>query len=174
MPASWEIDSIGDAISFIYSDMEARGFSVMQVGSGAEDRGLAYTIGLTEYRDHPEILVAGYPLNEASSVLYVLATVVTSGRRIDRSYRLLYCQSETLGLLRVDHRYLDAGLMAVWNSLYGDRPLFEQRAIQVVLPDGACCYEHQTSQPLLGRLPRRRRPRRREPEEERLVVRLPA
>ena len=173
MAATFDGRSFLDVMDVLYGEMCRRDFAIMQVGESREDRGWAYTIGFVERFEHPEVLIAGYPLSEAVEILEAAGRLLDRGRRIDRSRSLSWRGDCPLGLVKVDPSYLEGELMAAWYWIYGDDPPVPLSALQIVLPDGACCYEHQTTQPLFGRLRRRRRPRTKRSLEDPIVIRLP-
>jgi uncharacterized protein DUF4262 len=47
-----------------------RGFAIVPVGTRIENKGWAYTIGLIESKDHPELVVAGYSGRSSCVPLY--------------------------------------------------------------------------------------------------------
>lgn len=151
-------------------DVDTWGFTVLTYDDSPWAGSLACTVGLTETRDHPELLIAGCEIETAVDVLYSLGLVVAKRRRVDRRATVMYYGTR-LGLADIDEEMLHSGLMNPWFWLYGCRADVSLTALQVVLPDGACCYEHQTTQPLYGRL-RRRRVWKKVPDDDRLVVRL--
>ena len=173
MAATFESRSFLDVMHALYTEMCERNFAIMQVGESHEDRGWAYTVGFVERFEHPEVLIAGYPLSEAVEILEAAGRLLARGRRIDRSRSLLWGGEHSLGLVKVDPSFLEGDLLAAWYWIYGDDPPIALSALQLVLPDGACCYQHQTTQPLFGRLRRRRRPRTKRSLEDPIVIRLP-
>lgn len=150
------------------------GFIVMRFEDETGDRGLAHTIGLTESRNHPELLIYGCRLDTSTQILHHLGHFVVKRRRIDRLATIAYGDTTRLGTAWIDEELLhDGGLMNSWFWFYACRSDVSLRALQIVLPDGAYCFKHQQTQPLLGRLRQRRLPRPNNLEGERLVVRLP-
>jgi hypothetical protein len=128
-----------------------RGFAIVTIGTRAENKGWAYTIGLIDSTKHPELVVAGYPLGHAVDVLDELGAAVMAGVRLDSPGDHLVLRCTEIGTRLVHERHLQEGLMAFWYSYYegvGRQGLVPQ-ALQIVLPDDDCCFEHQTAQPRL-------------------------
>jgi hypothetical protein len=128
-----------------------RGFTVMSIGTRLENKGWAYTIGLIDSKDHPELVVAGYPLGRAAGILRQLGAAVVAGDRLDLPGDHLVFYGAEIGARAVHERHLQGGLMATWHSYYDSVGRYDLvlRAVQIVLPDGHCCFEHHTSQPRL-------------------------
>ena len=166
-------ESLPDLYRRLRDLMDDWGFLVMTSADETGDRGLAYTIGLIESRSHPELLIQGCRLDTATEILYDLGRFVGKRLRIDRRATIPYEGTGRFGTAWIDEELLSGGLLDSWYWFYGCRSDVSLKAIQIVLPDGACCFRHQTTQPLLGRLRRRRLPRAKDIEDERLVVRLP-
>jgi Domain of unknown function (DUF4262) len=133
----------------LYAQICALGFALVPVGRAWNNKGWAYTIGLIDSRDHPELVVAGVQLGEAVTVLDRLAKAVLDGIRYDT------CDTATanadIGFGEVQALHIRRGLMDGWIDYYGaaGRRDLDLRALQVVLPDGMRCYEHQRTQPRL-------------------------
>jgi hypothetical protein len=109
----------------------------------------------------------------AGEILYDLGRFVVRRLRIDRRATIPYEGRTRFGTAWIDEELLYGGLLNSWYWFYGCRSDVSLKALQIVLPDGACCFRHQTTQPLLGRLRKRRLPRAKDIEDERFVVRLP-
>jgi Domain of unknown function (DUF4262) len=129
----------------------AQGFTIIQVGTRIENKGWAYTIGLIESNDHPELVVAGYSLVRAADILGELAVGVAAGERLDipGDHRVFRCGE--IGTRPVHERHLQDGLMASWRSDYDSVGRYDlvRRALQIVLPDDRRCLKCQTTQPRL-------------------------
>lgn len=148
------------------------GFTIMTFEDESGDRGLVCTVGLTESRNHPELVIQGCRLDTSAEILYDLGYLIVRRCRIDRRVTNPYIEAGRLGTAWIDQEFLHRGLMDPWYWFYACRSDISLKALQIVLPDGACCYRHQTTQPLLGRLRKRRLPRAKEPGDERFLVRL--
>ena len=126
-------------------------FTVLSVGSSATARGWAYTIGLVDAYGHPELVIAGLPLNRMVGPLTALARCVAAGDRIDTPGQHGF-NGAAIGTVPVHSRHLERGLMARWSWYYDlvGRFDLQLRALQIVLPVGEYCWHHQTEQPDLG------------------------
>ena len=140
-----------DVYSKICSLISARGFTIIRVGSHDNTPGWAYTIGLVDNFDHPELVVAGLPLDEAAEVLTALGGCVAGGDRID-SPGQHSLNGIPIGVVPVHLRHLDSGLMDCWHGYYDwlVRSDVELTALQIVMPADGCCWEHQRDQPDLS------------------------
>jgi len=127
-----------------------RGFAIVPISTRTENKGWVYTIGLIDSKEHPELVVAGYPLDLAIDVVDQLGTAVIAGDRVDPTARLAVNGLE-IGARSVHERHLRGDLIARWHFYYETlgRCDLVPRALQVVLPDGGYCFEHQTTQPRL-------------------------
>jgi hypothetical protein len=128
-----------------------RGFTIIQVGTRTENKGWAYTIGLIDSRDHPELVVAGYRLDRAAAVLNQLGTAITAGDRLDIPGDHLVFLGTEIGARPVHERHLEGGLIASWRSYYDSVGRYDlvPKALQIVLPDDRRCFKCQTTQPRL-------------------------
>jgi uncharacterized protein DUF4262 len=168
-----EGESYDDFVAGLRCKVSRFGFTLMSVGDGPEDRGVVYTIGLIDECDHPELLISGYPIADAAEILCDLGRFVSRGHRLDRWPSFIYKRAATFGLIKVDEEHLRDGLMNGWYWCYGNNCVGPLSALQVLLPDGACCFKHQTTQPVLGPLKTRRHPSRTPRDDNRVVITLP-
>jgi hypothetical protein len=111
-----------------------------------------YTIGLLEEFDHPELVTVGYPVEEAAELLDEFAALVTARLRFEANSTITVNTSE-VGIVSVQERYLEDGMMRVWHHYYEGPATLTLRAVQFVLPDEKFCFRHQKSQMVLGPLP---------------------
>jgi hypothetical protein len=95
-----------------------QGVAIIPVGTRIENKGWTYTIGLIESKDHPELVVAGYPLVRAVNILGELAVAVMAGDRLDIPGDHLAFRCSEIGARPVHERHLQDGLMASWHSYY--------------------------------------------------------
>jgi Domain of unknown function (DUF4262) len=128
-----------------------RGFAVVPVGPSYRTRGWAYSVGLLDARDHPELVVAGWPLGGAVAVLDEMGGEVVAGRRFDGGGPQFGLRAATIGVVPVHEMHLGRRLMRLWHRYYDHVGRFdlELRALQAVLPDADHCFEHQRLQPRL-------------------------
>jgi hypothetical protein len=136
----------------------------------------AYTVGLLDAADHPEMIIAGVSNETSQSVLSMLARSVLDGEYYD--------VGDTIDLGRgvarvgaVDAVQYELDTFNMWHNLraYGTLRTAELEAVQIILPPTFFCSAHGDSQPLLdepgarvglrsvrpNRAERRRRPRSR-------------
>jgi hypothetical protein len=129
------------------------GFTVVAVGTTDDKRGWAYTIGLVDNFDHPELVVAGVLRRNAGRLVAELGERVVSGLRLDPSTSPMLLHEAEVGIRPVHERHLHGDLVSAWHWYHEEvgRWEVEPRAIQLVVPDGGHCYRHQTTQPRLDR-----------------------
>ena len=141
-----------DVYSKMHKLISTHGFTVMRVGRHDSAPGLAYTIGLVDSFDHPELVVAGLPLDEAAGVLSALGSCVAGGDRLDSPGRH-GLNGTPIAVVPVHTRQLDSGLMNCWNGYYDWLARFDLdlKALQIVMPTGGYCCEHQKEQPDLSK-----------------------
>jgi len=135
----------------LHAQMVDRGFAIVPVGTRIENKGWAHTIGLIESKDHPELVVAGYPLVRAVGILGELSVAVMAGDRLDIPGDRLVLRCTQIGARPVHETHLQGGLIASWHSYYKSVGRYDlvPQALQIVLPDERHCFEHQTTQPRL-------------------------
>ncbi|MGD9796026.1 MAG: DUF4262 domain-containing protein [Acidimicrobiia bacterium] len=138
-------DRLGQAIA-------SHGWAVVAVEPSRHDDGWGYTVGLCEGFGHPEIIVRGASPPMAGRLLNQIGALVstghqfTSGDAIDLDGPV----SGHVGLISVDPAHVSAGRFDAWFGYYarvGYAPRFS--ALQVMLPDGEHCWQHQVE---VGRL----------------------
>lgn len=141
-----------DELANLHQEITDRGFALMPVGSSLDALGLVYTIGLIDGVDHPELVVAGFPLGRAASAVNYLACRIVDGERIE-GRRELPILGTQIGIAPVHERHLTGNLMARWHWYYDQVGRWDLtlRALQIRLPDGQRCYECQRDQPRLDR-----------------------
>ena len=142
--ASWH-----DVLDHYRQQIDSKGYALCVVTDGAADSGWAYTIGLIE-RDHPELVVAGPRLTAATAVLDGVAARVVRGARFHGG-NSTQAMDATIGFVEVRPRHLRHGLMDGWLRYYDTKGDYDAApsALQLLLPDGHHCFEHQVSQPRL-------------------------
>jgi Domain of unknown function (DUF4262) len=139
-----------ETVSELHGQIAQWGFTIFAVGSFGH-RGWAYTIGLLELKNHPEIVVAGWPLGGAVNLLSDMGTAVAAGKRYDVGGPAFSVGRTDLGVVPVHEAHLERGLMNAWHWYYEGVGRFELEpsALQAVLPDADHCFEHQRLQPRL-------------------------
>jgi hypothetical protein len=173
--------SLDDVLALDAARIAEYGFVIIGVtGPEGEDdhpAAWAYTVGLLDAADHPEMVIAGVNVETSGSVLSALADSVLGGER--------YEIGETIDLGRgaarvgaVNQIQYELDTFNMWHNLqeYGTLQTPQLEAVQIVLPRPFFCAEHRNSQPLLNdasarvgvrrspnRAERRRRPPRNRP-----------
>jgi hypothetical protein len=108
------------------------GFTVVAVGTTDDSRGWAYTIGLVDNFDHPELVVAGVLRGKAGWIVAELAQQVISGRRFDDVDGPILLQECNIGIRPVHEKHAHGDLLAGWHWYHEDlgRWDLEPRALQ--------------------------------------------
>ena len=134
----------------LYAQICALGFALLPVGRTWSNKGWAYTIGLIDKCDHQELVIAGVRLGEAVTVPDHLANAVLDGIHFDTCDAAVAFNAD-IGFVEVQALHIRRGLMDGWTDYHAApaRPDLDLRALQVVLPAGSRCYEHQGTQPRL-------------------------
>lgn len=84
--------------------IEWRGWAICGVEAGEVVPPFAYTVGLTRYRDHPELLISGLEGEDAAGVLNSLAEHVREGHRYAAGDVVASTSAHRYQLLRVSNR----------------------------------------------------------------------
>jgi hypothetical protein len=156
-----------DVLALDAASIAEYGFAIIAVGppDDAHEKGgsWAYTVGLLDAADHPELIVTGVGAETAGMLLKSLADEVLAGEQ--------YCVGDTIrtprGAARVGPVHeVQYGLETfdMWHNQrrYGTLGTRELEAVQIVLPSAFFCSVHRHAQPVLGdptaRVGRRERP----------------
>jgi hypothetical protein len=136
----------------LHEQIRTKGFALSPVGSGWNAHGFAYTIGLVDGRDHPELVAVSCQLLDTVAALDELAQSVVQGVRFEPGGTAIVGDA-VVGFREVRTRHIQRGLMDGWFSYYREVGHYdlEVRVLQVVLPDRRRCHECQTTQPHLDR-----------------------
>ena len=112
----------------------------------------AYTIGLVEECDHPELILVGSKLHRADAVIGELAERVVGGERFDLGRPTVDVGGYAVTFGDVHPRQWERSTFAMWVDLYGAEgpPFPEPMALQVIMPPEAYCSDHRNSQPSLA------------------------
>lgn len=70
-------------LELVVRDIEEHGWAVVAVDGDGWDPPLAYTVGLTRFHGHPELMVSGLGADESVAVLDRLGEEVRRGRRFE-------------------------------------------------------------------------------------------
>lgn len=140
-----------DEVRFhLHGKISRHGWAIFAV-ENAGTLGWVYTIGLVAGFNHPELVVVGQEPALAGTVLNHLGERVRQGERLDVVDRTALDPQPEVGLTHVHPAQIEHGLLNAWLDYYGalGPPHPEPQALQVVLPDGRYCHQHQQMQPLL-------------------------
>jgi Domain of unknown function (DUF4262) len=146
--------SLDEVLALDAASIDDHGFTVIGVGGpgvgDVEIRPWAYTVGLLDAADHPELVIAGVSMETCGSLLPLLAESVLDGER--------YEVGDTIDLGRgvvrigeVNEIQRALGTFNMWDNLqnYGAVQALELEAVQVILPPTFFCSVHGETQPLL-------------------------
>jgi len=128
-----------------------RGYIVEGVDSGREDTSWAYTVGLVDVAQHPELIVAGVEARFAMALVNHLAQWVLDGNRfhVGDEIELAGEDIATIGAVHAVQHELDT--FAMWHRLHAAGVVHEPlQACQVVLPIVMFCASHAHTQPVLA------------------------
>jgi hypothetical protein len=147
--------SLEDALALDAAHIAEYGFRVVSVGTREDDEPRApwaYTVGLLDAADHPELIIAGASLHLASAFLSGLARMVLDdGDRFEVGDEI----DIERGILRfgaVNEIQYVLNTFNWWHNLaeYGAVRTYALEALQVVLPPDCFCEEHGFAQALLA------------------------
>jgi hypothetical protein len=119
----------------LYEQICTDGYAMVPVGNGWDRYGWAYTIGLADAHDHPELVIIGARLGDAVVLLDEVARRVIQGCRFDAGDAAVAVNT-LVGFVDVHPVHFRAGLLNGWFDYYhaaGRRDL-AVRALQVVQP----------------------------------------
>ena len=147
--------SLDDVLALDAASIAEYGFTIIAVGPPVDSHDKsgtwAYTVGLLDAADHPELIVTGVSTEAAGMVSRALADEVLAGEQ--------YCVGDTIrtprGVARVGPVHeIQYGLetLNMWHNLrrYGTLRTAELEAVQIVLPSAFFCSVHRHAQPVLG------------------------
>jgi hypothetical protein len=166
--------SLDDVLALDAAHIAEYGFVIIGVDATEPgDAPWAYTIGLLDAADHPELIIAGPKLEACGPILSALGhAVVDEDERFVVGDRIDTGRGDAIvGAVHQIQYALDT--FNFWYHLheYGALRTHALEAVQIVLPSSFFCREHRHAQPLLGqqlarvgrrpanRAERRRRPR---------------
>ena len=147
--------SLEDVLALDAATIAEYGFMV--VGVDAPDRSehdpppWAYTVGLLDAADHPEMIIAGVSAETSASVLSMLADAALEGERFEVGDTI----DLGVGIGRVgavDEIQYGLDTFNMWHQLrrYGTVRTPELEAVQIILPSKFFCSDHRHAQPLLA------------------------
>ena len=138
--------------------IEKHGYLVTGVGAG-EPTHWAYTVGLLDRADHPELIVAGPPFEIAGATINHVGRQILEGTRFDVGDTVVVPEGElfecetTLRVGAVDPIQYRLGTFNVWFALadHGAVRSEELRAVQLIAPPDVICGCGRCEQPDLAR-----------------------
>lgn len=108
--------------------IERHGWTIQGVEGGRGRRPFAYTVGLTRFHDHPELVVSGLPHEDACGLLDGLGEHVRDGHRFAAGDVVVSSSRHRFRLLRVN----DPRRLVVAQEIYGLRGAKLVPGLQVV------------------------------------------
>lgn len=109
-----------------------------------DDRPWAYTVGLTETFDHPELVVVGVELRSAEELIRIAVDVLKAGCDLDRGLAQHGAHTAV-----VHERYLDGEWFGNWMRRYDGELPPPGSFLQIVPPADWFCDCHRDSCPRL-------------------------
>jgi hypothetical protein len=137
----------------LHGKIERYGWTCVAVEAGHDNPSWAYTIGLSDRFDHPELVMVGLPPPDAYWVLGQVARHVRDGAGVEVGERILVPRAGIDVLVGdVDPDQWELGTFNQWLNYYGalGPPYPEQRAVQLILPAGRRGPRPHLAQPLLS------------------------
>lgn len=130
-----------EVLDKIRDDIGEWGWSVVAVEGDGGEPPFAYTVGLTRFHGHPELLVSGLDQRPAAVLLNGLADEVAAGRRFAAG-EVLPRVPERHACLMV--RVTSPGRLVVAQEVYGTRGLPAVPALQAAWADCSGAWPWQT------------------------------
>jgi Domain of unknown function (DUF4262) len=107
--------------------IQTHGWAVVAVGADGDDAAFAYTLGLTRFHGHPELLVSGMNSRDAAVVLNEFGDLVGQGLRFAPGQLILRDDGHRFQLIPVDDPAQLVEAQELYSSENGPVP-----ALQVV------------------------------------------
>ncbi|QNN52334.1 DUF4262 domain-containing protein [Nocardioides mesophilus] len=155
------IDEHGWTVQAVGAQCSVPGCCSSYLSPASDDADFGYTIGLSRYRGHPELIVTGIPQLETTHPLNLMGERVRDGERFaggDLVDDLCPCTS-LVALIEVDPRK-SVEYLLVANQVYRNPGGPPVRALQMVWPDQRGRFPWDwgyslpaSAQPLLGPVP---------------------
>lgn len=147
--------SLEDVLALDAARIDEYGFVVIAVDdpdrSDDDHPPWAYTVGLLDSVDQPEMIIAGVKTETSGSLLSALGRAALAGERFEVGHTIDLGQGVArVGAVNPVQYELDTFNM--WHQLqgYGAVESPELEAVQIILPSTFFCSCHRNSQPLLG------------------------
>lgn len=138
----------------LHGKIERYGWTGVAVEAGHDNPGWAYTIGLSDHFEHPELVVVGLPPPDAYWMLGHVARYVRDGGCVEVGERILLARAGidvVVGDVHPD-QWDEHDTFNQWLNYYGalGPPYPEERALQLILPTGRRGRRPHLAQPLLS------------------------
>lgn len=138
----------------IHGKIERKGWTCVAVEAGHDNPGWAYTIGLVDHFDHPELVVVGLPPPDAYWLLDHVARTVREGAEVDVGERILLPRAGIDVVVGEVHpaQWEEHDTFNIWLNYYEalGPPPPAMRALQLMLPVGRRGRRPHLAQPRLS------------------------
>jgi hypothetical protein len=139
-------ETIEESFAFLGDTIDRVGWALQGVDAGSPGRSWAYTIGLIESYDHPELIVTGVDLAVAERMLNTMSKQVARGDRYEPGEVVEFGNGDVVArILGVHVSHFHTDRFAMWFGYYASlgrlpgQPLFRLAA----LLDPRYCDMHQ-------------------------------
>ncbi len=132
MCAMCDGQTMEEFVADVVDDIDRVGWAIVAVEDEDGRHVYTYTVGLTRYHGHPELLVSGDDFHLAHHVLDDLAALVKDGRRFEAGELL---EREELGRACLMVRVTSPSRLRVAQTVYGAEGIGPVPALQVVWED---------------------------------------
>lgn len=106
----------GDFMAGVIDDIDRVGWAVIAVEDEHGEHVHTYTVGLTRFHGHPELIFSGADYRSAHHVLDALAEAVSQGRRLEAGEAL---ERDELGRECIMVRVTDPSRLVFAQAIYG-------------------------------------------------------
>ena len=155
MCAMCDGQTAGDFMAGVIQDIDRVGWAAIAVEDERGKHKYTYTVGLTRYHAHPELIVSGGASDAAHHLLDTMAEAVRNGRRLTAGEVLGACEAGRQSLVLP---VTDPSRLVLAQRVYGS--FLPVSALQVVWSDEGgrwpwqMCENHRAGQELYGAPPR--------------------
>jgi hypothetical protein len=118
----------------LHSAIEQRGWIVQPVAGGESNEPWAYTIGLSDRFDHPELVMVGSELRVSCLLLLAIGDRIAEGVEIRPGMTVATTDDRRFRVTTVHPNHFTNGTLALWDLYYSSlgRPLPPAHAIEIV------------------------------------------
>jgi len=130
--------SLDDVRFHIHGLIEGSGWAVIPVEGNTPYRSWAYTVGLVQTFEHPELVVVGLDPLAAGRLLNSIGDAIRDGARL-AAEEVILLGREHIHMAQVHACHFAAGTFAAWVDYYGalGPPRPDPQALELVLPGTA-------------------------------------